>query len=77
VKIALSSCHNAPGDITATAHDRETTWLGLLPGLRLACGEIVHEALYDWRLTVFTGIRPSSGMRCRATCMPSKGQSDP
>ena len=37
-------CHGAPGDTTTTAYDRETTWLGFLPGGRLAGSDVVHEA---------------------------------
>ena len=28
------------------AHDRQTAWLGLFPGGRLAGGDIVHEAFH-------------------------------
>ena len=31
-------------DTTTAAYDRETAWLGLLPGGRLAGSDIVHEA---------------------------------
>ena len=34
----------ATGDTTPTTNDRQTTWLGLLPGGRLARGDVVHEA---------------------------------
>ena len=37
-------CHGAPSDTTTATYDRETAWLGLLPGDRLAGSDIVHEA---------------------------------
>ena len=35
----------ATGDTTPTTNDRQTAWLGLLPGGCLARGDVVHEAI--------------------------------
>ena len=37
--------NTAAGDTTPTTNDRQTAWLGFLPGGRIARGDIVHEAI--------------------------------
>ena len=64
-KYRAQQADGATGNTTATAHDRETAWLGLLLGGRLADSDVVHEAFDVAALTAFTGSLPSRGMTCR------------